>query len=395
MSLSNFSEEHEQLRLAVGKYLDKEVVAKHTRWSEEGITPEHELRAIYEQMGELGWLMPWAERKYGGSETNFLTSYVICNEIGKRALSGITTWLHSEVAGPYLGHFANEEQKKRFLPELIAGKKILCLAMTEPDTGSDLAAIRTSAVKSGDFYIINGNKCFISGGIVADIIIMVCKTNSNAKASKRLSIFLVDSNTPGITRQRMKKIGGNVLDNAEIHFDNVRVPKENLLGHEGNGMDMLMQNLQRERLIASINYQGMAERALDLAIQYANTRVIFGQKVAKFQNTEFTLSDMYTKIQAGRALIEQIAIKINDNHDSYQLMPLASAAKLYTAELAQECIRKSLQIHGGYGVCQEFEIGRMYASSPTTTIAAGTSEIMKYIIGRHLASENRTNDSKS
>jgi len=270
------------------------------------------------------------------------------------------------------------------MPDLVAGKKILCVAMTEPDSGSDLTAIRTTAIKDGDDYVINGHKCFITVGMVADVCILACKTDPSAPGAKGLSIILVDMNTPGLTRTRMKKTGNMVLDNAELFFDNVRVPQKNLLGKEGKGMGMLMAKLQQERLMASVEYVGLAERALKLAAQYAEQRVVFGEKVSQFQNTEFALAGMYAKIIAGRALVENLAIKMNSSDDKFALMIDSSAAKLFTAELAQECIRKSLQVHGGFGVLNDYEIGRMFVGSPALSIAAGTSEIMKFIIAKQI-----------
>lgn len=377
-------EKYVKLAAEVGEYLDSEVVEKHTKWALDGQADEAELREVYREFGRRGWLLPWADEKYGGSNADFLTSYVICNEIAKRALSGITCWLHGDVAAPYLGYYANEEQKDRYLPALVSGEKIVAVAMTEPNCGSDLASMRMTAVKDGDDYVINGQKCFITGGAVADLFVLALKTDPDAPGTKGISIVLVDADTPGLTRRRMEKVGNMVLDNAELFFENVRVPQKNLLGQEGKGFRMLMSKLQQERLMASVEYIGVAERAIKLAAEYAKQRIVFGTPLCNMQNTEFVLSDLYSKALAGRALVESLAVQMNTAENRAALMIPSSAAKLYTSEIAQECVRKSLQIHGGFGILKEYEIGRLFTGSPALSLAAGTSEIMKFIIGKDI-----------
>jgi len=371
--------EQKELGIAVGKYLDKEVAPRLEEF-EENRQVDH---AIWRKFGELGWLCPWADPKYGGSNASFMDSYVIANEIAVRGMSAVMTWLHSDVVAPYIDMYASTELQDRYMPSIVKGEKVLAVAMTEPESGSDLSAIRTTALKDGDDYIINGGKIYISCGYSADLIVVAAKTDPEA-GPKGISLILVEANSPGITRFKLDKYCGQSQDTAEIIFDNVRVPQKNLIGKEGAGMIMLMTKLQQERLLAALASQGSAEYALELAVQQTKQRKMFGRSVADYQNTQFTLAGLAAKIQAGRVLVDNLAQTHSNANKKADILLQSSMAKLFCTELAYEVAGVSLQLHGGSGFMKPSPIGKLFMDTKISCVAAGTSEIMKLIIGRAL-----------
>ncbi len=372
-----FDSEHEIFRKTFRDYVENEIVPFYEQWEEDGIVP----REAYKKMGQQGFLCPWLEEEFGGAGADFLYSVIICEEFCRRSITSFFTFLHSDIVAPYIAAFASDEQKARWLPGCVSGDTILAVAMTEPGAGSDLAAMRTRAVKDGNEYIINGSKTFISNGILADLVIVAAKTDP-AAGPKGVSLFVVERDTPGFERGRkISKIGMHAQDTAELFFDNCRIPSANLLGKEGQGFMYLMQKLQQERLVAAIINQGMAERCLELALDYVKERSLFGKTLSKFQNTQFTLAEVAVDIQLGRTFIDQLILQhMSGNNIVHEV----SMAKYWICEMANRTATRCLQLFGGYGYCKEYEISRLFADARVQTIYAGTSEIMKVIISRGL-----------
>ncbi|MBN2515102.1 MAG: acyl-CoA dehydrogenase family protein [Deltaproteobacteria bacterium] len=372
-----FKEEHVIFRDAFKKFIEKEIVSHMEQWEEDGIIP----RDIWKKMGENGFLCPWMEEKYGGSDVGFEYSVIINEELSYIGANGLLAGLHSDIIVPYIHSFANEEQKMQWLPGCASGDIITAIAMTEPNTGSDLAAIRTTAIRDGDQYIINGQKTFISIGILCDLVIVVAKTDPNVQPPfKGISLICVKDNTPGFTKgQNLKKMGFHSQDTAELVFEDCRVPVSNLLGQEGQGFYYLMQKLQGERLVASIMAQSMAEAMLDMTVNYCKERTIFGKPVSSFQHNTFKIVEMATEIELGRTFLDSL---ISDYIAGKDIVQRVSMAKAWIPEMANRVAYQCVQLHGGYGYMEEYPICRFARDVRVIPIFAGTTEVMKVIIGR-------------
>lgn len=372
-----FTSEHQLFREAFSRFVESELVPYYSKWEEEGMVP----REVYKKMGEYGFLCPWAEEKYGGAGADFLYSVIITEEIARHGVRGVFAPLHSDIVAPYIASYGTEEQKARWLPACVSGDAILAIAMTEPGAGSDLAAMRTRAVRDGDYYILNGSKTFISNGILADLVIVAAKTDPAAGA-RGVTLFVVERGTPGFTRgKKIAKVGLHAQDTAELFFEDCRVPAANVLGGEGNGFKCLMEKLQQERLIVSIMAQGAAERCLELTLEYVKERQVFGKPLSAFQNTQFTLAEIASEIQVGRSFVDTLILQ---HMAGKNIVQEVSMAKYWICEMENRVASRCLQLFGGYGYCREYEISRLWADARVQTIYAGTSEIMKLIISRGL-----------
>ncbi len=372
-----FTDEHKMFQEAFSKFVASEMVPYYAEWEDNSIVS----REIFKKMGDYGFLCPWAEEKYGGVGADFLYSVIVVEEIARQGCRSVFAWLHSDIVAPYLGSFATEEQKTRWLPGCVSGEKILAVAMTEPGAGSDLAAMRAKAVQDGDEYVINGSKTFISNGILADLVIVAAKTEPSA-GTRGITLFVVERGTPGFERgKQIQKVGLHAQDTAELFFEDCRVPASNVLGGEGNGFKCLMQKLQQERLMVSLTAQASAERCLQLTLDYVKERNIFGQPLSKFQNTQFTLAEIASEIQVGRSFLDALILQHMAGNDVVQEV---SMAKLWVCEMENRVATRCLQLFGGYGYCKEYEISRMWTDARIQTIYAGTSEVMKLIISRGL-----------
>lgn len=374
-----YTEEHEMYRDSLRKFLEKEAVPYFDQWEEDCIIP----RSFWRKMGENGFVCPWVDEKYGGQGTDFGFSAILGQELAKigAGLTGIGT--HSNIIVPYIDSFGTKEQKQKYLPKCVTGEIISAIAMTEPGAGSDLAGIKTTAIKEGDHYVINGQKTFITNGIHSDLIIVACKTDPKASPPhKGVSLMIVESNTPGFSRGRkLKKVGMHSQDTAELVFDNVKVPVTNLLGEEGKGFAYLMTKLQQERLIASLNALVAAEDMLQMTIQYVKDREAFGRSISKFQNTQFKIAEMATEIQIGRTFADDLIAKHINGED---IVTQVSMAKWWITDMAKRVSIECMQLHGGYGYMEEYKIARRYRDIPVTSIFAGSNEIMKVIISKRL-----------
>lgn len=372
------NEEHEMFRRTFRKFVDQELAPHVEAWEEKREIP----RSVWRRFGELGYLCPWLEEKYGGVGADFGYSAIINDELAKAGVS-IPIGLHSDIIAPYIHSYGNEQQKAKWLPGCATGEKILAIAMTEPGAGSDLQGIKANAVRQGEEYIINGSKTFISNGISADIVIVVVKTDLQAvPASNGISLIVVEAGTPGFIKGRkLNKLGLHSQDTSEMFFEDCRVPATNLLGEEGRGFIYLMEKLQQERLISTIGSQGLAERMLADAIEYAKTREAFGQAIGKFQHNAFKIAELATEVEIGRTFLESL---IADHMAGQDIVTRVSMAKYWIGEMANHVAYDCLQLYGGYGYMEEYPIARHYRDVRVHTIFAGTSEIMKLIISRKL-----------
>ncbi|MGM7684542.1 acyl-CoA dehydrogenase family protein [Cytobacillus sp. Hm23] len=374
-----FNKEHHIFRRSLRKFLEKEALPYFEQWEEEKCIP----RKFWKKMGEQGYLCPWVEEKYGGINADFGYSVIIGEELDKigGGLGGIG--LHNDVVMPYIDSYGTEEQKKRWFPPALTGDLISAVAMTEPGTGSDLQAVKTTAIRDGDSYILNGEKTFITNGIHSDLVIVVCKTDPQAEpAYKGVSLIVVEDGTPGFKKgKQLKKVGLHSNDTSELIFEDCRVPVTNLLGEEGNGFYYLMEKLQQERLVLAIATQASCERMLEITINYVKQREAFGRPIGKFQNTRFKLAEMATEIQIGRTFVNDLISKhMNGEH----VVTEVSMAKWWITDLAKKVATECMQLHGGYGFMEEYEIARRFRDVQVGSIYAGTNEIMKQIIAKNM-----------
>lgn len=372
------SGDYKIFRDAFRKFIEAEIAPHYQQWEEEGLVP----REVWLKCGGQGFLCPWVEEEYGGSGADFGYSVIIAEELA-RAGTHVMFPLHSDIVVPYIHSFGTPEQKRKWLPGCVSGEIIAAVAMTEPDTGSDLSAIKTVAVKDGDHYILNGAKTFISGGEHCDLVIVACKTDPKASPPHRgVSLMVVENGSPGFQKgRRLHKMGLKSQDTVELFFEDCRVPAANLLGKEGAGFICLMQKLQQERLVAAIGAQALAEKMLKEAMDYTGGRTIFGKPVAKFQHNTFKIVEMATEIELGRVFLERL---IEDHMEGKNVVKRVSMAKYWITEMANRAAYHCLQLYGGYGYSEEYPICRDYRDIRVQTIFAGSTEVMKTIIAKEL-----------
>lgn len=365
-------------RDAFRRFLEAEILPHHEVWEREGIVP----REIWHRAGTLGFLGMQVPRVYGGPEApDFRYNVIVTEEVARAGATGIGFSLHSDIVIPYILNYGSEEQKSRWLPPMARGESIGALGLTEPDAGSDLAAIRTLAVREGDNYLLNGQKTFITNGINGDIVIVAARTRE-AEGGHGVSLLIVERGMAGFTRGRnLEKIGLKAQDTAEMFFQDVVVPAGNLLGREGRGFAMLMRQLPQERLAIALMAVAASEAALELTLRYVRERQAFGQPLGKFQHTRFTLAELQTEVQIGRVFVDRC---IEEFEAGTLTTEEASMAKWWTTELQQRVADRCLQLHGGYGYMAEFPISRFFVDSRVQSIYGGTTEIMKEIISRKL-----------
>ncbi len=372
-----FESEHEMFRDSFRKFLEAEAVPYHAQWEKDGQVS----RELWAKAGQHGYLSPTVPEAYGGVEADFRYNAVVDEEIARLGLSGIGFGLHSDIAVPYIMAYGSEEQKMKYLPGCVNGDIVTAIAMTEPGTGSDLQGIKTNAVLDGDHYILNGSKTFITNGQMADLVIVVARTNPE-QGSKGTSLLLVDANSDGFEKgQNLEKIGMKAQDTSELFFQDVKVPKENVLGAEGMGFIYLMQELPQERLSVALNAIASAESILEQTVEYVKDRKAFGRSISSFQNTQFKLAEMSADITMARVFVDKcLELLVDKNLD----VVTAAKLKLISTEMQCDVIDECLQLHGGYGYMLEYPVARAYADARVQKIYAGTNEIMKLIIGRSL-----------
>jgi acyl-CoA dehydrogenase len=372
-----FSEEHLQYRETVRRFLEKEVAPHHARWEEQGFVD----REVWTLAGQAGLLCTSMPEVYGGAAADRLYSVVLFEEIARQGFTGLGFGLHSEIVAPYLLSYGSDSQKERLLPAMARGEVIGAIAMSEPAAGSDLQGVRSTAVDAGDHYVLNGSKTFITNGWHADVVIVVAKTDPAAGA-KGTSLLLVERGMPGFEKgKRLKKVGMKAQDTSELFFDNVKVPKANLLGDVNRGFVYLMQELPWERLQIAISGIESAQAAIDWTIEYTRERKAFGTTVASFQNTRFKLAEMQTEVQVARVFVDRcIELLMQRKLDT----ATASMAKYWCSDLQCKVIDECVQLHGGYGYMWEYPIARAWADARVQRIYGGTNEIMKEVITRSM-----------
>ncbi|WP_158738000.1 acyl-CoA dehydrogenase family protein [Alteribacillus sp. YIM 98480] len=374
-----FNEEHYQYQKALRKFLEKEAEPYFEQWEKDGMIP----RDFWKKVGENGFLAQWVEEEYGGMGVDFGFSVIMAEEFEKvgSGLIGFST--HSDVVGPYLDSFATEKQKEKYLSKFSSGEMISAIAISEPGAGSDLANIKTTAIKEDDHYILNGSKTFITNGVQADVYVLACKTNPHAEpVHKGISILIVDRDTPGVeVTRKLDKVGMRSSDTAELYFDNARIPVENLLGEEGKGFTYLMDKLQQERLLTAITALAAAEDMLQTTLSYVQERKAFGRPISKFQNTQFQLVEIATKVKIARTFLDDLIVK---HIEEKNIVTEVSMAKYWITEMAREVSNTCMQLHGGYGYMEEYKIARRFRDIPVYSIFAGTNEIMKNIIAKNI-----------
>ncbi|UPT22091.1 acyl-CoA dehydrogenase [Thermobifida alba] len=380
MERSVFTEDHELYRESVRQFVAREVVPHRARWEEAGIVD----RSLFEAAGEAGFLGIAAPERYGGGGTPDFRYNAILSECLAEAdvlAVGLGLSLQADIALPYLLDHCTPEQAERWLPDVVAGRRILALAMTEPGAGSDVAAITTTAVRDGDHYVVNGAKTFITNALSADLVITAVKTDP-AAGRKGISLLVIEADTPGFSRgAKLPKVGQHAADTAELFFDDVRVPAANLLGEEGRGFYMIMGHLTQERIAVAVQATAQARRAYELTLEYARQRQAFGQPIGRFQHNRFVLAEMKTETDIAQAYLDRLLLA----HAEGTLDAVdAAQAKWWTTELCQRIVDRGVQLHGGYGYMLESPIARAWADSRIQTIYAGTTEVMKEIIGRSL-----------
>ncbi|MEU2022369.1 acyl-CoA dehydrogenase family protein [Streptomyces sp. NPDC016469] len=373
-----FTEEHDAFRETVRTFLAKEVLPHYERWEKDGIVSREAWRAAGRQ-GLLGLAVP--EEYGGGGTTDFRYSAVLAEEFTRAGTPGLALGLHNDIIGPYLTGLATDEQKRRWLPGFCSGETITAIAMTEPGAGSDLQGIRTTAEDKGDHWLLNGSKTFISNGILADLVVVVAKTTPEGGA-KGLSLIVVERGAEGFERGRnLDKIGQKSQDTAELFFNDVRVPKENLLGERDGAFIHLMTNLAQERMGIAVAGIAAAEHLLEITTAYVKEREAFGRPLAKLQHVRFEIAEMATECAVTRAFLDRCIV---DHSDGTLDAVHASMAKWWATELQKRVADRCLQLHGGYGYMSEYPVARAFTDGRIQTIYGGTTEIMKEIIGRSL-----------
>ena len=372
-----FSADHEGFRDTLRKFLEKESVPHHAQWEEDGQVS----RELWLKAGENGFLCPTLPEEYGGPGADYLYSIIVMEEIARMGQSGIGWGLHTDIVAPYIEHYGNEAMKARLLPKMVTGELIGAIAMTEPGGGSDLQAVKTTAIDKGDHYLLNGSKTFITNGQMADIVIVVAKTDPT-QGAKGISLFVVERGMPGFERGRnLHKVGMKAQDTSELFFNDVKVPKDNLIGVEGMGFVYLMQELPQERLGIAVNAVAQMEGALQLTLDYVRERKAFGKRIGDFQNTQYKLAEIHTKIEVARTYVDRcIELHMQKKLD----IQSAAAAKYWVTDLQFEVADECVQLFGGYGYMWEYPIARMWADCRVQRIYGGTNEIMKGIIARTL-----------
>lgn len=384
------TEEHQLFRKTLRDFLDKEVMPNIEKWEEDGYLP----RSIFKRFGEMGFYGITQEEKYGGSNLDFWYDVIFIEEVGKCWSGGFAASIsaHPYLSMSHLKHEASEALKEKYLTKAIAGELVGCLAITEPHAGSDVAGIKTTAEKKGEKYIINGSKCFITNGYLADYMIVACKTSSSG--SSGISMILVDGNTKGVTRNNLNKLGWKASDTAEIAFDNVEVPIENLLGEENKGFYYIMQRFELERLTLALGAIAASELMIEYTLQYMSERKAFGRSINKFQVLRHRIAQLVTEIESIKTYTYMVCQMHNEKK---YCVKEASMSKLLATELSDKLAYQCLQMFGGYGYMEEYKAARFFRDSRLGTIGGGTSEIMCEIIAKMVIDEvsYKTQDTSS
>lgn len=372
-------QEHDMFRKSLRKFLEKEAIPQYGQWEKDRMIP----KSFWLRLGEMGFLCPQVEEQYGGLGLDFRYAVIIGEELERVGTSLTGVGLHNDITVPYIEAYGNEEQKQRWLSGCITGEFITAIAMTEPGTGSDLANISTTAIKDGDHYIVNGQKTFITNGINSTHVVAVVKTDPKANPKHRgISLLMIEEGMPGFTKGRkLEKVGLHAQDTSELYFEDCVVPAANLIGEENKGFTYLMEKLQQERLVVAIAAQTASEEMLNMTLDYVKSRKAFGKPIGSFQNTQFKLVEIATEIELGHSFLESL---IEDHMAGKDIVSKVSMAKYWLTDRAKKAAAECMQLHGGYGYMEEYEIARRYRDTPVAAIYAGSNEIMKTIIAKRM-----------
>lgn len=379
--MRQFTEEQTLFRASYRRFLEEEIQPHMADWREAGIVD----RSAFRKAGDQGMLMIWPDEKHGGmGDDDFRFEQIIIEEVARAGCNEFFATLHSRLVGPYFKRFGSQEQQDRFLPKCVTGETILAIAMTEPGAGSDVAGTKTRAEDKGDHYLLNGSKTYISNGINADVVIVAAKL-AGAESRHAMVLLIVERGMEGFERGRMlKKMGLDGQDTAELFFKDVKVPKANLLGEPGRGFHYLMEGLAEERLIGACGYAAQARHAFDITRDYVSERQVFGKSLSEQQNTQFRMAELDTEIDMVQAYIDMCVAEHNQGRLTAEM---GAKAKLAASEIEGKMVDLGVQMHGGAGYMEEYEICRMYRDARISRIYAGTSEVMKIIIGREIFSQ--------
>jgi alkylation response protein AidB-like acyl-CoA dehydrogenase len=377
-----FDADHEEFRASVRRFFQKEIAPHGARWRAQGFVD----RWAFTKAGEQGYLLMWAPEEFGGSALDdFRYEQIVYEENIRHGETGFYLQLHSGLVAPYIRKLGTEAQKAAWLPACVSGQKILAIAMTEPGSGSDLAGLRTTAEDRGDHWLLNGAKTYISNGQLADLVIVAARTIPDQRYG--IGLFVVEAQMPGFRRgQRLQKMGLHAQDTSELFFDDVRVPKSNVLGDPTQGFGYLSQFLSGERLISAIDAITLADTAFEVTLEFVQQRRAFGRPIGTFQHSRFVLAELRANIDAVQTFVDQLVLEYNQGRLTAEL---AAEAKLLATELAGRVVDACVQLHGGAGYIEEYRISRLYTDARVMRIFAGTSEIMKEIIGRSLGLDER------
>ncbi len=378
MQSKTYTEEHLLFKETVENFMKKEALPHVEKWEKAGIVD----RDIWTKTGEMGMLCMDMPEEYGGLGLKDFRYNAILQEVMiNLGIDGPGFTLQNDIMAPYFEKYFTKTQKEKWLPKIISGEIVTAIAMTEPDAGSDLAGMRTSAIKQGDHYVLNGAKTYITNGILSDLVLVCCKTDTTQK-HKGISILIVERGMEGFTRgKNLEKIGLKAQDTAELFFEDVKVPVENILGEEGMGFYYLMHNLPQERLSIAVGSQAMAQRAFEDTLTFVKERTAFGRPIGKFQNSRFKMAEMQTEITIGRTFLDDCIQELNEDRLSNEK---AAMAKYWFTEMADRVIDQCLQLHGGAGYMWEYPIAKAYAGHRIMRILGGTNEIMREIIGKSM-----------
>jgi acyl-CoA dehydrogenase len=378
LEILKYTGEHHRYRERLRAFLEEEVIPFADGWERAGMVP----RSIWRRMGEEGYLCTQVEREYGGPGLDFLYSVVTIEELARTRQTGLAAPLHSDVVVPYIASFGSEEIKKRYLPRCVSGEIITAIAMTEPDAGSDLSSMRTTAVEEGECVVVNGEKTFISNGIHCDLLVLAARDPGVEDPYRGIDLYAVEAGSPGFEKgKRLSKMGWHSQDTAELLFRDCRIPVGNRLGTKGGGFLMLMEKLQQERLMCAVMAVAAAEYILDATVAFCREKAVSGKAVSRSQEVQFRIVDMATEARLGRTFVEKL---IADHMEGRPIVVEASMAKSWTTDMAMRIADRSLELHGLCGCCEDYPPARAWRDARVMSIFAGTNEIMKGIAAKFM-----------
>jgi acyl-CoA dehydrogenase len=378
MEILKYTEDHQNFRERLRRFLAKEVTPHANQWEKDGIVP----KSAWKKMGQAGFLCMDVASEYGGPGGNFLYAVIVTEEISRTYQNGLVASLHSDVVVPYISAYASDDLKKKYLPGCVSGDIITAIAMTEPDAGSDLAGISTSATEEGDEVILNGSKTFISNGIIADLVVVAARDLTEEDPYRAISLYLVESGTPGFEKGRhLEKMGLWSQDTAELFFSKCRIPKTNRLGKKGDGFLMLMEKLQQERLICAIWAVAAAEHILEWTMAHCRNTRVSGKPIAKSQVVQFGLVEMATEVKLGRTFIDKL---IMEHVEGQNVVIETAMAKYWTTDMVKRIADRALDFCGTFGILEKCPIAQAWRDVRVMSIFAGTNEIMKSIAAKFM-----------